>query len=751
MKPVKTLGSKRLSTFARYVVSYLLVLLLTLSVLFLYMYFYTSREVRAQMIDSEINRLSRIADQHEGYLSTMLNSAEQIGLSPYLQPFSYQEEPWRAYDLMQQLIPYTVSSAFADQMYLCFSEDEYLYSSSSMMQLNMFGELMHYADTTTDELLDMILHPSGLMVLPSQQVSSSLLGSDEYNIVTFILPLGMSQNSDRGSMIFLLRQNTYQQLFSDAITTNAITCILHDGKLLASSGDLPVSAETLSGMISTDSGASQQEFTADGTTYTLLALGSRSWNMQYAMVMPSAELTGNVWDSMGSVLMLIAVLAVAGSALSYMLARQNIRPIREISSLLPQEYAPGDELSTIQSGIRELSRRNSDLASRLESSLPMQRHYFVLRFMKGRFDSREMAVAAARNLQLDIDKPYYGMVLCPEQDASDQPFSMQTPPLNAIEGITVCSVEMASMNNFLYVVFCDTPEDVHKVADALHTACNERYGHACIAMSNVHTNFLHAPACYLEAATAYDNRFVMDETRVLEYSFVSVNLSEILPQARKITDGINQALMLSNRDMLSDKLDELLAFLKHSGITPFAFRLIYNDVIHTLLRAHADNLTDTSDMKDMYDIFSLSGCQSVDDLNELLRRVCDTLLKAERPPESKEEDGEIEEVAAYIREHFADPELSISAIAEAFGVSTARLSFTFKERNHVSPNEYLTILRLERSKQLLTQTDLSIKEIAVSVGYYDASSFIRRFKQIAGVTPLQYRRSKENTEHGNDT
>lgn len=88
MKPVKTLGSKRLSTFARYVVSYLLVLLLTLSVLFLYMYFYTSREVRAQMIDSEINRLSRIADQHEGYLSTMLNSAEQIGLSPYLQPFS---------------------------------------------------------------------------------------------------------------------------------------------------------------------------------------------------------------------------------------------------------------------------------------------------------------------------------------------------------------------------------------------------------------------------------------------------------------------------------------------------------------------------------------------------------------------------------------------------------------------------------------------------------------------------------------
>ena len=169
---------------------------------------------------------------------------------------------------------------------------------------------------------------------------------------------------------------------------------------------------------------------------------------------------------------------------------------------------------------------------------------------------------------------------------------------------------------------------------------------------------------------------------MLEYSFVSVNLRDILPQARKITDGINQALVLNNRALLSGKLDELLAFLKHSSMTPFAFRLIYNDVIHTLLREHAANVADSSDMKDMYDIFSLSGCQSVDDLDELLRRLCDAILQAEKPVPTEETGG--------------------------------------------------------------------IKEIAVNVGYYDASSFIRRFKQITGVTPLQYRRSKEDTNHGND-
>lgn len=220
-------GSKRLSTFARYVVSYMLVLLLALSALFLYMYVYMNREVRAQVISNGINRLSRIAYQHEGYLDNMLNTAEQIGLSPYLQPFSYRDEPWRAYELMQQLIPYTVSNDFSDQMYLCFASDDYLYSSSSMMTLDMFSSLMHYEHVSGAELMRLIRQPGGLCVLPAQKVASSLLGSDQYDVTTFIIPLGMSQKSERGSMLFLLRQNTYQQLFSDAIAMNANTCILH--------------------------------------------------------------------------------------------------------------------------------------------------------------------------------------------------------------------------------------------------------------------------------------------------------------------------------------------------------------------------------------------------------------------------------------------------------------------------------------------------------------------------------------------
>ena len=48
----------------------------------------------------------------------------------------------------------------------------------------------------------------------------------------------------------------------------------------------------------------------------------------------------------------------------------------------------------------------------------------------------------------------------------------------------------------------------------------------------------------------------------------------------------------------------------------------------------------------------------------------------------------------------------------------------------------------ERAKALLRETDLTIREIGMRVGYYDAGSFIRRFKQVTGETPLQYRRGR---------
>ena len=58
--------------------------------------------------------------------------------------------------------------------------------------------------------------------------------------------------------------------------------------------------------------------------------------------------------------------------------------------------------------------------------------------------------------------------------------------------------------------------------------------------------------------------------------------------------------------------------------------------------------------------------------------------------------------------------------------------------------EYIKNLRIKKAKELMTETDLSILEIAQRVGYEHNSSFTRVFKEIEGISPAQFRKESKN-------
>ena len=73
------------------------------------------------------------------------------------------------------------------------------------------------------------------------------------------------------------------------------------------------------------------------------------------------------------------------------------------------------------------------------------------------------------------------------------------------------------------------------------------------------------------------------------------------------------------------------------------------------------------------------------------------------------------------------------------------MSYLIKNELNQNFSDYLWTLRLEKSKELLRNTDMSIDEISVAVGYLNTSSFRRKFKQEIGMTPSQFR-SKNGIE-----
>ena len=742
----------KLSVFMRYALSYTLVVLALFSGVTFYLYRLTTQQVRENIVNAQINRLTRIAIQHEGYISSMLNTAEEIGLSPHIEPFRYDREPWKAYDLQLQLVPYTATNAFCDQVYLHFSGDDRIYSSSSSMTVDMFAQLMCYESTSPEQLRALIQNTARLTMLPAQRLASNLVDGSDPRMVTFLLPLGANPGTSKGVMLFLVKESTYLNMFADAIDGDINTYIFSDGHALACSEDLPIPLDQA--MAQAEAGRQDREFAADGKGYLSVSLETRSWGLKYVTVLPISEVNSAVQGALRGILAMLLLIASLGLLLAFWMARRHAKPIQDISDMLSDHTEERrDELQQISTGIRQLTQNNHELISRLDSALPMQRHDFVFRFMKGRFSSREEAVAAGKAVELDIDKPWYAVILCSVPEEWDRPFELNRPPLDALTGIVGAGVELVALKANLYLVFSQEKARLPALADTIRTLGQQGAGRGITAISALHSQFDEAPTAYLEAAAAYDNRFVMGDSQVLAYDAISSDVSDILPKAQKLTTGISQALKLGSRELLDDRISELLHFLKNTRMSPFAFRMIYNDVIDTLTRSQAAELAVGHDARDMYDIFSLSSCQSIDDLDELLRRLCDTLLtgaEEENTGKTADEEDVIAQATRYMEEHYSDPEISMAAIAESFDLSTTRFSLSFKERMDMTPLDYLTLLRCERAKVLLEQTDLTIRDIGTQVGYYDSGSFIRRFKQLTGETPLQYRRGHGQPQNESD-
>ncbi|CRM52278.1 GlxA family transcriptional regulator [Pseudomonas sp. 58 R 3] len=102
-------------------------------------------------------------------------------------------------------------------------------------------------------------------------------------------------------------------------------------------------------------------------------------------------------------------------------------------------------------------------------------------------------------------------------------------------------------------------------------------------------------------------------------------------------------------------------------------------------------------------------------------------------------DGEILRVQHWLEQHFAQA-LVIDDVARRFGFGVRNFKRRFKEATGYTPVGYVQTLRLERAKQMLESTRMTLESITYAVGYEDSNSFRRLFQQRVGMLPAAYRK-----------
>ncbi|MEO3741927.1 helix-turn-helix transcriptional regulator [Plantactinospora sp. B5E13] len=119
--------------------------------------------------------------------------------------------------------------------------------------------------------------------------------------------------------------------------------------------------------------------------------------------------------------------------------------------------------------------------------------------------------------------------------------------------------------------------------------------------------------------------------------------------------------------------------------------------------------------------------------------VTDLILMMLRARRDAPGDELVRRATVLILDHFTSPDLSLGDLAAALGISPTQLSRRFRAVRGVTPVAYLRTVRLQKARELLTETDDTLQAIAERCGYRSAFYLSRVFRNHTGQSPSQYR------------
>jgi two-component system, response regulator YesN len=250
---------------------------------------------------------------------------------------------------------------------------------------------------------------------------------------------------------------------------------------------------------------------------------------------------------------------------------------------------------------------------------------------------------------------------------------------------------------------------------------------------------------YFEAQIALKQKLKLGFGSIIlwDEKFIVNNYYYPLKFEERLLDNLRSQPEENIQMILDDLIKDLINRdnLNSSNIFQVFNQLIGNTVIKYLLEKNIDIHDIFHANFDIY--YELSTRETIQEIKDWL---LDVYLRVKeyydgvRCSTKKNLDSIIEYIANNYKR-----DIGINDISDAVGLSYSHVRKIFKDELGENIMDYINIMRIKDAKLLLINTDLSIKNIAVNLGYNNDQSFTRFFKKYKGMTPGEYRNIEKYT------
>lgn len=402
-------------------------------------------------------------------------------------------------------------------------------------------------------------------------------------------------------------------------------------------------------------------------------------------------------------------------------------------------------------------KRNIDkLRAYYMESLPVLQENFYTSLIDGRIPENAIEHYLA-NYQIELKGPYYvvtvlhisGMKMADQLQID--PFLLSVSVKRLVEeqlehewesrtvsylGDIIVITQLAEEGNITR--FTDTMDKICKMAERVCGAkVTAGVGHVCSQLAQI-------PMSYQGAKNAVSYRVLYGNTRAINIAEMDPQENTDMPWEEPYIQKILKKIKMGEREPLQVAIDEFVNALSKNKMSLQKYRILIMELITEISRFGANNQMNVDAIfggeSDVY-----SQAMQLESPEALGKWLQDNCIKMQHQVLNERLDTTksfVTRAMEYVKEHYADQDLSIETICGHLNVSAAYFSTVFKKETGKTFINYLTDYRMEVALELLLTQNEKTYVIAESVGYSDPNYFSYVFKKQFGMSPSKYKMSK---------
>ncbi len=450
---------------------------------------------------------------------------------------------------------------------------------------------------------------------------------------------------------------------------------------------------------------------------------------------------------------ILAAFGLLSLYLCYRYLRYRTRPIQAITRLVSTErHEESRELDEVMRGIAELIGERNGYREKVITLSPYASQGALHQLISG--GAEDGAIDGLKEEFHGLRSGYYLVALinlaAPRGcRASEQRYlDARTLAAHACEALSDEEHPLVTISrdaqNLYAVVSGEQPEPlsalVYELLPGIQAAIDDSEIAVTIGVSSVQTELEQLRRACAEAAAALENMMTGGRGSV----YFTEEAPEERPREYYFPQDAQQRIIRALEENRPEEWQALLdriwdENMRHADLPPDIVRQLV-DELHTCV---SGALRESSGQSVTHlRIERVREPATIEEIFDYYRSVLTQAMTTYRREVAEDESGRRleQEICDYINENVLNPALSLTAVADRFGVSGKFVSTVCKNRYGETYLQYVRHCQVQRAAELLQQTDMPLEEIAAQCGFASLLTFRRNFKAVMGVNPSDYRK-----------